>query len=112
RQTCQSANPLPTTHYSLLTTHHPLPLPTPHSHSSVMAADVPHDHALPPRPVVGEAIPDTQRIADSLVPEDRRELAILVDHRVTLADGHDDVHPANRVETLLVPLIRDERVRV
>src|SRR5687768_15375563 len=58
---------------------------------SVMALDVEAKHALPPRPVVGEPLPDAERVADALAPEHPREFVVLLDVVVRLPDGEDDV---------------------
>src|SRR6476469_7109599 len=77
-------------------------------YGSVVPADVPPDHLLPVRPVVVPAVPDPERVADPLVPQNRRELAVRGAQRVVAADRENDVLPAERVEPPSFVLVRDE----
>src|SRR6185503_20330660 len=57
----------------------------------IVSPYVPPNHLLPIRPVVGPAVPHAQGVADALVPESRRKVAIVLVRRVVLADREDDI---------------------
>src|SRR5689334_14127498 len=77
-----------------------------------MSADVERNHLLPVRPVVRPAIPDAERVANALAPQDSGELPVVLTHRVVLTDREDDVLTPKRREAPRVVLVLHEVERV
>src|SRR5687768_4611049 len=87
------------------------PCPVPHAPCPkplVMSTYVAHDHLLPIRPVVRVTVPDSQRVADATIPEDGRELDVLLVVRVAAADRDDYVLPPERGQSRRVLLVLHE----
>src|SRR6266446_1211325 len=80
--------------------------------TSVVPADVPSNHLLPVRPVVGPPVPDPQCVPDAFAPQDARHFAVVLARRVMLSDREDDVLPLERREPFRIALMAHEIVRV
>src|SRR5437667_5514608 len=66
------------------------------------------DHLSPPGPVVSPAIPDTQRISDTLVPEYAREILVITARGVISTNGQDNVEVSQSCQSPRVVFVLDE----
>src|SRR4051812_12955961 len=78
----------------------------------VVPPNVQANHLFPDRPVVRVAVPDAQRVPDPLLPEDPRELPIVLIHRVALPDREDEVLRPERGQASRIVLVLHEVERV
>src|SRR4030095_15057916 len=79
---------------------------------SVVSSDIQAYHPFPIGPVVGPSVPDPERVADPLLPEQRGKLPIVVARGVVLPHGQDDGLAGEAIEPSGIVLVPDEVRRV
>src|SRR5579875_3090934 len=77
-----------------------------------MTTDIQANHLLPPGPVVTPTVPDTQRMPDVLLPENRRHRFVTGAKSVVATDRKDNIEMAQGGQPLWLVFIRNESARV